>query len=77
MNATIDLKLFATLVTHAPRDASQYPITAGMTVADLIELLQIPRASAKLVFVDGVRADLEKRLNGGERVGIFPPVGGG
>lgn len=77
MNATIDLKLFATLAAHTPQDASQYPITSGMTVANLIELLQIPQASARLVFVDGVRVDMERRLNGGERVGIFPPVGGG
>ncbi len=77
MHTTIDLKLFATLTAHTPQDASNYPITEGMTVASLIELLQIPPASARLIFVDGVRADLDKRLSGGERVGIFPPVGGG
>ena len=77
MNATIDLKLFATLAAHSPPDASHYPITTGMTVAHLIELLQIPPVSAKLIFVNGIRVDLETRLTGGERVGIFPPVGGG
>jgi sulfur-carrier protein len=77
MDATIDLKLFATLAAYTPHEASRYRITSGMTVAHLIELLQIPLVSAKLIFVNGIRVDLETRLNGGERVGIFPPVGGG
>lgn len=77
MDTTIDLKLFATLATHAPQDASQYPIAPGMTVAQLIERLNIPPLAAKLIFVDGVRVDPQKQLEGGERVGIFPPVGGG
>ena len=77
MDATIDLKLFATLAAHSPHETSRYPITSGMTVAHLIQLLQIPPVSAKLIFVNGIRVDLETRLNGGERVGIFPPVGGG
>jgi sulfur-carrier protein len=77
MKATIDLRLFATLQAQSPRNASQYPITSGMTLASLIESLNIQPASAKLVFINGVRADLSRQLMGGERVGIFPPVGGG
>ncbi len=77
MTVTIDLRLFATLGVHAPGNAGQYPITSGMTVAQLIETLKIPSIEAKLVFVNGTLADLETKLNGGERVGIFPPVGGG
>jgi molybdopterin converting factor small subunit len=77
MNTTIDLKLFATLGTHAPENASQFPISDGMTIAQLIEKLPVSIEDAKLIFVNGVRADLSRRLFGGERVGIFPPVGGG
>ena len=75
--STIDLRLFATLATHMPDNASQFPITAGMSVAQLIEMLPVSVAEAKLIFIDGVRADMETQLHGGERVGIFPPVGGG
>ena len=75
--ATIDLKLFATLKTHTPDNAAQFPITAGISVAQLIARLPISTAEAKLIFVNGVRAEMETRLYGGERVGIFPPVGGG
>ena len=77
MDNTIDLKLFATLATRMPENASRFPITSGMTVAQLIDMLPISSDEAKLIFVDGVRAQMETRLLGGERVGIFPPVGGG
>jgi len=77
MHTKIDLKLFATLAAHAPDDAAQYPIVSGITVAQLIESLKIPPAAAKLIFVNGIRVDLGTQLKGGERVGIFPPVGGG
>jgi molybdopterin converting factor small subunit len=39
--------------------------------------LEIPADQIKLVFVDGAKAKLTTILDGGERVGIFPPVGGG
>jgi molybdopterin converting factor small subunit len=37
----------------------------------------MPREKAKLIFINGVKAELTSTLEGGERVGIFPPVGGG
>jgi sulfur-carrier protein len=77
MNATIDLRLYATLGIHAPENASQFPIKDGITVGQLVEQLSLAPEDAKLIFINGARADLNSRLNGGERVGIFPPVGGG
>lgn len=77
MDATIDLRLFTTLGIHMPDNASRFPITGGMTIGQLIEQLPLSTEDAKLIFVNGIRADLNSRLYGGERVGIFPPVGGG
>lgn len=77
MNTTIDLRLFSTLAVHAPSNAQKYPIQSGTTVAQLIKALEISPEEAKLIFVNGVLVDVETRLSGGERVGIFPPVGGG
>jgi molybdopterin converting factor small subunit len=54
-----------------------YPINPGITVGSLLEQLKIPPKKAKLIFIDGIKANLTSTLNGGERVGIFPPVGGG
>ena len=77
MKETIDLRLFATLGIHAPKNASEFPIQTGITIGELIEQLPIASEDAKLIFVNGVRADLNHQLSGGERAGIFPPVGGG
>jgi molybdopterin converting factor small subunit len=77
MNVTIDLRLYATLAALMPDNASRFPITEGMTVGQLVEVLPIAVTDAKLVFVDGKRAQPDTPLHGGERIGIFPPVGGG
>lgn len=74
---TIDLRLYATLAVFSPPDAACYPIEAGITIGRLLEGISIPTAETKLIFVNGVRAQLNTELHGGERVGIFPPVGGG
>jgi molybdopterin synthase sulfur carrier subunit len=75
--ATIQLKLFATLAAHMPPEGDRVEIAAGATVGDLVSRLAIPAAKAKLIFVDGRKGTLETVLHGGERVGLFPPVGGG
>jgi sulfur-carrier protein len=74
---TINVRLFATLAAHMPKEAAQYPIQRGITVTHLLEQLGVPAADAKLIFIDSVKGGLDSRLYGGERVGIFPPVGGG
>jgi molybdopterin synthase sulfur carrier subunit len=73
----IQLQLFASLKKFMPPSADNYAIETGMTVGALLTQLDVPQDQIKLVFVDGVRADLATNLTGGERVGIFPPVGGG
>ena len=60
-----------------PQSAENYAIEAGISVGTLLQQLGIPQDMIKLVFIDSVRADLTSTLKGGERVGIFPPVGGG
>jgi molybdopterin converting factor small subunit len=77
MTSHIQIKLFASLQEFTPASSDKYPIDAGIRVQDLLEQLNIPPDKAKLIFVNGVKADLTLSLTGGERVGIFPPVGGG
>ena len=77
MKSHIQLKLFATLQDFTPPEADKYCIDRGMSISTLLEKLNLPPEKAKLIFVDGVKADLNATLIGGERVGIFPPVGGG
>ncbi len=73
----IQLKLYATLQGFMPDVGEEYPICPGMTVQDLLAQIHLPAEKAKLIFIDGTKAELSSRLEGGERVGLFPPVGGG
>ncbi len=79
----IEIKLFANLKKLLPPDAEGSTATLevedGLTVAALVEQLQIPKEMAQLVLVNGVNIEGEysRILQEGDTVGVFPPVAGG
>jgi len=73
----ITIKCFATLSRFSPPDAETFPIAEGETVASVVARLGIPPDDLKLVFVNGVHAALNTPLAQGDRLGLFPAVGGG
>jgi molybdopterin converting factor small subunit len=77
MKSQIQLKLFATLQEFTPPSADNFIIDQGTSIRALLDQIDVPREKAKLIFINGVKAELTSVLEGGERVGIFPPVGGG
>jgi molybdopterin synthase sulfur carrier subunit len=77
MTVHITINLFATLKKFTPVSSHSYPVKPGITVKKLLEELCVPEDEVRLVFIDGVKRDLASILKGGERVGIFPAVGGG
>ncbi len=77
MAVHITINLFASLKEFTPVSSDSYPVKPGITVKKLLEELCVPEDEVKLVFIDGVKHDLASILKGGERVGIFPAVGGG
>ena len=77
MTMTIDLRLFATLQQFEPPAAHTYQLELETPVRTLVKQLGIPEMKAKLIFINGVKGDLDTVLKDGDRVGIFPPVGGG
>lgn len=77
MKAYISIKLFATLSRYTPVSADNYPIEPGITVENLLQGLNVSERDIKLIFINGIKGHLTSPLKGGERVGIFPPVGGG
>ena len=77
MKSHIQIKLFASLQAFMPPSGEKYRINPGISIRNLLEKLNIPQEKAKLIFIDGIKANLSSTLDGGERVGIFPPVGGG
>ena len=77
MTTCIDLRLFATLRQFYPDSPENYLIEDGATIRDILRQLQIPEEKAKLLFINSTKATLDSKLKDGDRVGIFPPVGGG
>jgi molybdopterin converting factor small subunit len=49
----------------------------GATVGQLIEHLRLPADEVKVTFVNGIVRGEEHSLSDGDKVGVFPPVGGG
>lgn len=73
----IDLRLFVTLSGYLPENNECLEIHEGTTVDKLIRDLGIPDELVKLIFINGKRQDKAHHLKQGDRVGLFPPVGGG
>lgn len=77
----IELSLFATLSAHLPKDqmvdGRYLDVEEETTISDIIRDCEIPLDQVKLIFVNGVHAEMEKELHEGDRLGIFPPIGGG
>ena len=77
MMAHVALKLFATLSRFTPDSGDRYPIATGTTLKQLLEKLGIPEDDVRLIFINGIKGNLTSTLTDGDRLGIFPPVGGG
>lgn len=73
----ITLKLFATLAPYLPENADHFHISDGTTVQALITDLRLPSDAVKLIFVNGRKQEKTYVLKPGDRLGLFPPVGGG
>jgi len=77
----IEVNLFATLVQYKPENTGRKPwietCEDGITVNSLLGVLKVPLDEVKVIFVNRVRADGDAVLEDGDRVGVFPPVGGG
>ena len=52
-------------------------MTSSRSISELVAELGLPPNQVKLVFVNGRISRQEYVLQDGDRVGIFPPVGGG
>lgn len=78
----IDFYLYASLAGYLPEDAraekkAVVSAPSGATARDLLKIFGVPEKEVKIVFVNGVRKDLDTAVSEGDRVGVFPPVGGG
>jgi molybdopterin converting factor small subunit len=78
----IELKLFASLRQKlppgSPRGRCELDLPEGSTLSDLLERMDIPRASAQMVLINGDQdRNFARVLAADDVVSIFPPVAGG
>jgi len=73
----IQIKLFATLNKYTPHNSEHYPVPDGITADELATRLDLPVDQVKLIFINGQKCAPGTRLKQDDRIGIFPPVGGG
>ena len=62
---------------YDPLSGADVTLEGEMTVADLCKRINIPQDRVKIVMVNGMSKPFDYVLRGNERVGLFPPVGGG
>lgn len=72
----IEVKCFATLACHSPQ-GNDMDVPEGTTVAQIMEQLGIAKEDVKIIFINGIHVDTDAQLNSGDRLGLFPAVGGG
>ncbi|MGI6226252.1 MAG: MoaD/ThiS family protein [Peptococcales bacterium] len=76
----IEVRLFATLRDLFPpekRGIDILQLEEGSTISDLINYIKIPQDTPLIIMVNGIRKLDDVELKDGDRIGIFPPVGGG
>ncbi len=73
----VSIRCFASLSRFTPPDAEAFPVAPGESVGQVAARLGIPSAELKLVFINGDHVELGAQLKDGDRVGLFPAVGGG
>lgn len=77
----IEIRVFAGLHKYIPGASSGEPLSFEVPDTcdgyELLQALKVPVEEAFVFMVNGRRQDLSKLLANGDRIGIFPPVGGG
>ena len=72
----IKVRLFATLRNGRGKELNMQ-LAQGAGVRRIIEALNISEDEVAILLVNGRDATLDKELEEGDTVSIFPPVGGG
>ncbi len=77
----IEIRLFASLARFMPDKSIKKPhimeIQEGTTIGDVFKSMEVPEADVKLIFLNGLHATGDQVLKDGDKLGVFPPLGGG
>ncbi len=76
----VEIRCYATLRELLPEGAEggvyRYD-TDKTTVEGIADELYLPKDQLHLIIKNGIRVDLKEKIEDGDRIGFFPPVGGG
>ena len=75
----IEVRLFATLAPRSRRGERRFEVepAPGLTVRDVVYQEELDAADIHIVMRNGSHAKMDSELEDGDRIGLFPPVGGG
>lgn len=75
----VQVRLYAGLARYVAGSGSvlEVELREGSTLANLVATLDLPTDEVRLTFVNGRARPPEYQLAPRDRVGIFPPIGGG
>jgi len=62
---------------YDPTRGVSFTVKGKRTVRDIYDQMKIPDDKIKIIMVNGKSQSPDYILKGDERVGLFPPVGGG
>jgi hypothetical protein len=77
------LKIFLSSILRSyiagydPSSGLEFTDVKDISIAELCRKIGIPAEKIKIVMVNGKKQDMKYILRGDERLGLFPPVGGG
>lgn len=77
----VEVRLYATLRRYAPASsaAGVFPVEVPVnyTVAELLNTISIEPTEVHIIMINGVINTPSSTLHEGDRLGLFPAVGGG
>ena len=77
----IEINLYATLSQYLPdrsgTRSKTFSAADNISVRELLKQFNVPDKAVKLIFINGVHAEMDAVLKDGDRVGVFPAIGGG
>jgi len=65
------------VANYNPYQGISLEVPPGTPIALVISQLGLPAHEVTLIWVDGRRREADFALQGNERLGLFPPIGGG
>jgi molybdopterin converting factor small subunit len=76
----IEVRLYATLRRYAPSAAEgvlNVDVPAGSKASDVIARIRVNADEVHIVMINGVSSPPDQVLAEGDRLGLFPAIGGG